>query len=107
MTESFNPEPVLPEVNENDLAQILFEDITDPTHKKRWDHLVETNPTLARVLLEKAHNAVYEEDTSVDLTKRLIDTITFALSAVEAAVARQREAHLSGGRGDEALPPSA
>lgn len=105
MTEAFNQEPVLPQVNESDLAQILFEDITDPTHKKRWDHFVETNPALARVLLEKTRNAVYEEDTTVDLTKRLIDVITFAMSALEAALMRRNASQSSDDRDGEVLPP--
>lgn len=105
MTEAFNPEPVLPKVNEDDLAQILFEDITDPTHTERWHHLVETNTDFARVLLEKARNAVYEEDTNVDLTKRLIDVVTFAVSAIEAALVRRNASQSSDDRDDEVLPP--
>jgi hypothetical protein len=106
MTEAFNQEPILPQVNESDLAQILFEDITDPTHEKRWHHFVETNPALAQILLDKARNAVFEEDTSVDLTKRLINTITFAMSAIEAAMRRQKETESSDDRDGEDLPPS-
>jgi hypothetical protein len=50
MDESF-----LPRVDETDLAQILFEDITDPTHRERWRHHSRLNPTLAREILNRAY----------------------------------------------------
>lgn len=105
MTEAFNHEPILPQVDTDDIAQIMFEDITDPTHKKRWDHFVETNPALAQVVLDKAYHAVNEEDTNIDLTRRLINTITFAVAAIEVALMRRNAEQSSDGRDGEVLPP--
>lgn len=100
-------ESFLPRVDDTDLAQVLFDDITDPTHKKRWDHFRETNPTLARELLARAYLAAHESDTPVDLTRKIINSITFAVSALEMAARRQEtDKPIVDGDG-EALQPSA
>lgn len=85
MDESF-----LPHVDEADLARILFEDITDPTHRERWRHHSRLNPTLAREILNRAYIANAEDlQNPLEMTKRIIDSVTFALSAIEAAIKRK------------------
>jgi hypothetical protein len=84
MDESF-----LPRVDETDLAQILFEDITDPTHRERWRHHSRLNPTLAREILNRAYVMdVRQLQNPLEVTKLIIDSVTFALSAIEAATKR-------------------
>jgi len=86
MNESF-----LPRVDETDLARILFEDITDPTHRERWRHHSRLNPVLAREILNRAYTLdARESQNPLEITKRIVDCVTFALSAIEAAAKRQQ-----------------
>lgn len=78
----------LPKVDESDLAQILFEDITDPTHKERWQRLATTNPELAREILRRAYMYTQHVENPGETTKYIIDNVTFALSALEVALRR-------------------
>lgn len=95
MDESF-----LPHVDEADLAQILFEDITDPTHRERWRHHSRTNPVLTREILNRAYIVNASElNNPLAVTKRIIDSVTFALSAIEAAAKRN---HID----DDNAPPT-
>lgn len=107
MSESFPEEPILPQVEEADLAQILYEDITDPLHIKRWAHFVETYPALASIVLERSYIAARDLPTSVEATKKIIDTVTFVISALEAAVRRNKSASPSADGDDATQPPSA
>lgn len=86
MDESF-----LPKVSETDLGHVVYDDIVDPTHRERWRHHSRLNPVLAREVLNRAYTVNSEDlQNPIEVTKRIIDCVTFALSAVEAAAKRNR-----------------
>lgn len=107
MSESSPEEPILPQVEEADLAQILYEDITDALHIKRWAHFKETYPALALIVLERSADAARDPATPAEVSQRIINTVTFVVSALETAVRRTRSSHASDDDDGEAQPPSA
>lgn len=88
-------ESFLSHVEEDDIARVLFEDITDPSHKARYEHFARTNPELTREIMRRAgvaaRNAIGDQGlrTTIEVQKIIIDSVTFALSALETAVKRQ------------------
>lgn len=100
MTELF-PEPFLPKVTKADLDSLLYEHITDPAHRKRWLHLVSSNPTLAYDIMQQAYDRIHDTTGDIAHVKVVIDAVTYAVSALEAAVKRQQA---SGGAVDDASP---
>lgn len=83
----------LPLVTIEDICCELYEDVTDPTHRERWKRIQESNP----LLLQEIHNRAAKSasasyDHPLEVTRVIVDNVTFALSALEAALARtQRE----------------
>lgn len=87
MAESLSRSP-LPKVTSEDLAQILFEDITDTSHIKRWHDFAESNPTLAREVLVRAYNQIHHARTDIERVKITVDLLSFAIRALETAQQR-------------------
>lgn len=105
----------LPRVEDADFHSVLFEDIVDPTHIARFEHFVSQNPTLIqeivrRALTDSSDLRRYTEGHSlgmVEVQKVIIDNVTFALGALEAAAARESSGQsISDGVYDEGLPHS-
>lgn len=101
----------LPRVEETDLLGIVLEEVIDPTHKAWWEQFATENPYLARQVLLRAHNATLEELSSLEVEKRIVDSILFAMRALRAAAERQsiereKQYATSGGDDDEGRQPS-
>lgn len=83
----------LPKVEQDDILSLVVEDILDANHMERWDHLLQTNPTLANEIRKRAHieatQSTHFDVNSVQFQKRIIDTATFAIQALEVATLRQ------------------
>ncbi len=88
MTEAFR-EPILPRVTDDDLSQILFEDVTDPTHIVRWIDFAKTNPELARELLSRAYGDMSTAENDAERVKIALDLLSYAVRALEAAGRRR------------------
>jgi hypothetical protein len=85
MTEARH-EPILPRVTESDLSQVMYEDITDPSHLGRWVDFAETNPVLSRYVLDRAFERMKGEMSSDERVKRVIDLLSYVVSALEIAM---------------------
>jgi len=102
----------LPRVEETDLLNLMFEEIVDPSHSRRWRDLATSNPILARELLRYAHHSIRELQAphSRECEALIISAVTFALCALEhAAIREAAPAELeitSVGDDGEVLPPS-
>lgn len=100
-------ESFLLHVEEDDIAQVLFEDIIDPSHNARYEHFARTNPKLIQEIMRRAgiaaRNTIGDQSqkTTIEVQKIIIDSVTFALSALEVAVKRQN----SNGGDDDADQP--
>jgi hypothetical protein len=110
MTEVFSEEPILPRVTPEDLARILFEDVTEPSHIQRWHDFADANPLLARDILERARSQVStsgkqrelsETQKETEQIKAFIDLVSYAVRALEEATKRIRS---SGGAVDVVNP---
>lgn len=79
----------LPKVEEADLLDLVLEDVLDPKHIERWRHFTSTQSLLAREILKKTFTETRQAraDTTSALAqqKLILDTLTFAFSALERA----------------------
>jgi hypothetical protein len=75
----------LPRVEEDDLLNLVFEDITDPVHKERWQAFASSNPALTREVLKRAYVAARG---NMELQKIILDAIAYAYAALAAAAIR-------------------
>lgn len=73
----------LPHVEEGDFLARMMEEVTDPGHLERWQHFSSTNPELMHELLVRA-----QRHESPDVTKVIVDEVTWALGALEQALER-------------------
>ncbi len=85
----------LPVVEEDDLLNLVFDDIADPSHIERWKRFAVSNEVLAREVLKRAVIIATNQRTSHpesgELQKSIIDTITFTMAALEVAMQRTKE----------------
>ena len=90
-------ESSLPRVDNTDIASVLLDDILDPSHRGRYEHFANENPDLIREISRRAYIEAYEKIhqdnplSLIDLQKMVIDSVTFALSALEIASIRHRD----------------
>lgn len=97
---------LLPRVAESDLLNLVFEDVIDPTHKKRWLAFAQSNKVLAREVLMRVHVA---SEGDPDRQKKMLDEITYVYAALAETALRLstgRSAIIVGDDG-EYLQPSA
>jgi len=92
---SHEHEPMLPRVEEADLLLLVFDEITDPVHSQRWKELAASNPVLANELLKVtlARAREISDSNPLEVQKFAVDTVTFALKALETALKRLRDAN--------------
>ena len=87
-------ESSLPQVEEVDLLELVFEDVTDPSHIYRWERFSSSNPVLAREVLKIAYMQSTQTGekplASVALQKIVIDAISLAINALEIAARRKK-----------------
>jgi hypothetical protein len=83
-------EPLLPRVEEADLLSLVFEDVTDPTHERRWKEFAATNPHLAAEILKQTfiRSRDLGDASQLEIQKFAIDTVTFVVRAMEQATRR-------------------
>lgn len=88
-------ESFLPKVEEDDLLELVFEEVTSSDHYARWLALRTTNPTLAREILKRAALEAYLIDkkniTTLELQKMIIDHVSFAVAALTQAAKRHNK----------------
>ena len=97
MPEYTGDEIYLPYVSDSDISAALYEDITDPTHRNRLDYFTNLNPDLVHEISRRAyitaHTILREEDreliSTLRLQKAIVDTVTFALDALEKSLKRK------------------
>lgn len=97
----------LPRVNDENLGRVTLDEIIDPTHFNRFHRLQTTNPKLASEIVRNAYVGAYLASQSreqnapaiLELQKLIIDQVTYATTAIEEALRRQRT--VSGGPCDE------
>ncbi|HET6747380.1 MAG TPA: hypothetical protein VFH06_04720 [Candidatus Saccharimonadales bacterium] len=99
-------EPLLPRVEEDDLLSLVIEDITDPTHERHWKEFAAQNPHLAAELLKRtfARTRDITDSNRSEVQKFALDTVTFAMRAMEQAAKRYYTS--SGDVGDAVPQPS-
>ncbi|HEV7952155.1 MAG TPA: hypothetical protein VGO98_02170 [Candidatus Saccharimonadales bacterium] len=89
----------LPKVEKDDILSLVSEEIFDANHMERWEHFAHTNPTLAGEILSRAHiestQSAHFDENRMQLQKRITDTVTFAIRALEVAALRKHSAPLS------------
>ncbi len=78
----------LPRVEQIDLNTILPDDIIDPQHTGRWLEFAEQNPELANEMLKRAFGLARTAQNSLEISKGVLDAITFAASALAEAFRR-------------------
>lgn len=92
--EKLDNQSSLPKVEQADLLALMSEEILDANHMERWDHFSQTNPALAQEILMRAHvestQSAHFDENSAQLQKRIIDTVTFTVRALEAATTRHQ-----------------
>jgi hypothetical protein len=86
-------ESFLPEVEETDLLDLVFEEILDPEHREAWEAFAQDSPTLAREMLKRAYLAAKttENISSVEIQKLILNEISFAFGAMRRAAQRRQE----------------
>lgn len=90
-------QPLLPRVEQVDLAAILTEDIINPEHTERWKRLARDNPELAHELLKRAEYLSRETNGPLDVYKGSIDLVTYVVNALEVALTRIRGGDVDAG----------
>lgn len=87
-----NREPRLPRVEESDLLGLVFEEVIDPAHAEWWKEFAGENPLLARQVLKRAYFDSHDTDgiSSLEIQRRLIDIVSFAMRALKSAAERVR-----------------
>jgi hypothetical protein len=95
----------LPRVDNTDLSEALFDRITDESHKKQWEHFARTNPILAREILVRAKTEASLDRNNLDITKRVIDSVSFAVAALELASKRKAASSENTNDGDGVEDP--
>lgn len=104
----------LPHVSDEDIAVVLFEEIVDPTHRARFDHISQTNPELMREIVRRAYIDAYTTlgftehalIPTLDIQQVIIDNVTFALSALEQSMEKSDTAIASDDASGEDRPHS-
>lgn len=85
---------LLPKVEQDDILSLVSEEIFDTNHIERWVHVAESNPALAQEILRRADieatQSIHFDENRVQFQKRIIDTVTFAIRALERATERER-----------------
>jgi hypothetical protein len=97
---------LLPRVEESDLLNHVFEDVTDPTHKQRWLDFAHSNGLLAQEVLKRIYIA---SGADPEMQKRFLDEITYVYTALATAALRlsiQEHPPIAVGDGAEYQPPS-
>ena len=79
---------LLPRVEEEDLLDLIFEDVVEPSHQERWGRIASANSRLAREVLKRSAIAAREERNEPERQKAIIDILTFAIEALERAAIR-------------------
>ena len=87
-------ESFLPKVASDDILSLVFEDVTDTNHTERWLRFAKAHPVLAaemlgRTLIESRESTQFDKHTG-DLQKRMMDSVVFAINALERAAERTR-----------------
>jgi hypothetical protein len=86
---------MLPHVTEDDLLSLVYEDVLDPYHLKRWKEFATDNPELAREVLKRswigARKLAAQESDVAQLQKYVIDLVTFSIHALKVASQRTPE----------------
>lgn len=79
----------LPEVGDDILSQVLYEEITqDPEGIERWRRFRTTNPSLAHNVWLRAQR---ESGNDPRMVKIALDTVSVAIAGLEIALDRQSE----------------
>lgn len=86
---------LLPEVVRDDLLALVLEEFTDSNHIQRWVTFAEHNRILAQEILERAYVESMQierfREGNTEVQKAIIDTVTFAIRALEIALLRERK----------------
>ena len=87
-----NREPMLPKVEESDLLGLVVEEVIDPAHKGWWEEFAAENPILARQILKRAYYDTQDSEhvSSLEVQRRIIDNVSFAIRALKLAAERQQ-----------------
>lgn len=87
---SHNREPMLPKVEESDLLGLVVEEVVDPRHVDWWKEFARDNPLLARQVIKRAYFDTQDvgEASSLEVQRRIIDNVSFAIRALKAAAER-------------------
>jgi len=78
-------ESLLPRVAESDLLCLVFDDVTDKTHRERWQAFAGSNRVLAREILMRAHSV---SGANPDIQKKILDEVTYIYAALAVAALR-------------------
>ena len=78
----------LPQVGETDLNTVLFEDVTDATHAKRWDTVLAAQPALTNEILKRAWDLSRQAKSPHDICRGAIDLGSYVITALELAAER-------------------
>lgn len=103
-------ESFLPRVEPPDLLELVFDDITDPSHDQRWADFYRGNRTLAREILKRISVRAQFDEASLEeraqLNRAVTEAVSYVTAALEAAAKRQREVQSTAddGADDEARP---
>lgn len=83
---------MLPKVEESDLLGLVFEEVIDPTHREWWKEFARDNPLLARQILKRAYFDSQDAEgvSSLEVQRRLVDIVSFAMRALKSAAERAR-----------------
>lgn len=83
----------LPKVEQDDILSLVSEEVSDKNHEKRWDHFTKTNPLLSDEILMRSHTeakqSAHFDENYIQFQTRIMNTVTFALRAMEVANQRQ------------------
>jgi hypothetical protein len=85
----------LPEVEQDDILYLMFDDVTNTDHSERWENFANNHPILAaelraRITNEAKASAEYDKN-SEDIRIRMMNTIVFAVNALEQAGRRIKD----------------
>ena len=78
----------LPQVGETDLNTVLFEDVTDATHAKRWDTVLAAQPALTNEILKRAWDLSRQAKSPHDICRGAIDLGSYVITVLELAAER-------------------
>lgn len=104
MSEPTRDKSNLPRLTEEDISVALYEEIIDSSHMKRFDYLMRENPVLMREIVRRAYVDAYSIfyidstplESALNLQKVVIDSVTFAVDAIDKTIERRKETGTNG-----------